>query len=161
MTNQSKTGPNYLQTTGALVSTLVLVVPGLFVGALAVWLYHFSLRWSGVDPESGLLGWIPFLKEAANAVFFHFMPELLRGVVAGAAAIGISATVFKRANWETVTFAVSSVYVAIGLLLIVALWVWQGIQITFVDVLANAVGIAIGTFSVRSSLPNPSVSDGN
>ena len=102
--NDSTATPSEHKRTGlAIALALILVVPGMLPGGLAVIVFMFFTRLGmGSDPGSS---WIPFVDGVMKVVWVNVLHEAIRGFVAMAAALGITFIAFKQAEQSAVTCA--------------------------------------------------------
>lgn len=101
----------------AIALAILLVIPGVFVGGLAVVVYLFFTK-LGLARAGGGSSWIPFLDGIFHIVWLLLIPEIIRGVVAVAGALLLSFLVFKRSSREIVTYTVVTVYLIVALALV-------------------------------------------
>jgi hypothetical protein len=149
MTEYSPTPTSSRTTPLAIVLSLVLVVPGMFVGGLVAWVYLFFTK-IGMGDDGG--SWIPFLNGIFKILWIVILPEFIRGLVAMAGSLWISFLAFKRANKETVTYSVLTVYLIIAIGLSVFSYFHKGFSYEIVSMCGLMVGFVVGSLTIIEQL---------
>ena len=135
LSNESEAG-NRLTWAAALLAILILV-PGLFVGQIAAFVYAFVLRF--------FIGYFPDIVETIVVAWFG---QLLAGAVAGALAVTAACHIFKQAN-RTVVFYSLAIFVVVltAFGLVAQFGMSQALSLNTVEIIASAVGaISIAYF---------------
>jgi len=93
------------QTVLASAIAILLVIPCYFLGGVAVMIYFFFHHIGG-GFDFGF-SWIPFLNGLLKILWEMVVPEIIRGIVTGYAALAITMKIFPTANENNVIFAAS------------------------------------------------------
>jgi hypothetical protein len=143
MTDASTSAPSGLSNTLAIALAIILMVPGYFVGGLAVVCYTF-LTSIGFGMQSGG-SWIPFLDGLMAIVWRILAPEFIRGVVAAGAAIWLTFVIVKKANRHTVGVATIAIYVTLVAVLALLSIVMKGFNgYLLLSMAALGAGLVVG-----------------
>ncbi|AMJ63179.1 hypothetical protein AXW83_25315 [Bosea sp. PAMC 26642] len=143
MTDASAPAPSGLSNALAIALAIVLMVPGYFVGGLAVIVYTFlSDIGFGMRSDGS---WIPFFDGLMTIIWRVIAPEFIRGVVAAGAAVWLTLLVVKRANRQTVGVATIAIYVTVvGVLALLSI-VMKGFNgYLLLSMAALAAGLVVG-----------------
>ncbi|MGY2992904.1 hypothetical protein [Mesorhizobium sp. URHB0026] len=125
------------RTIPAAVLSIVMVLVGLIPAAIVVIIYSFFMR--------AYLGhsWIPYFDQISLLWF----PELMRGLIAGAIAIGTTSYFFKNYNAQAVRLATFAFWGAAILLVSTFSISVRGLTLDLLGILALAVGLGFGLLS--------------
>ncbi len=118
----------------AVLITIVGAIPGYLVAGVIVVVYTFFL--SGMVRDH----WIPYLEEVALIWF----PELLRGVITGAAAIYLAQWRIKSADFRVARYAAIAFWGAIVALLVVFNVSLVGPTLDLIGAFAFLAGLGVG-----------------
>lgn len=150
MTDASTTAPSGLSNALAIALAILFMVPGYFVGGLAVIVYTFFTN-IGVGMNSGG-SWIPFFDGLMTIVWRVLAPEFIRGVVAAGAAVWLTLLIFKKANRHTVGVATIAIYVTVvGVLALLSI-VMKGFNgYLLLSMAALGAGLVVGGLTAMES----------
>lgn len=133
-----------------IVAAVVLVVPGAFLGGLAVIVYTFfsdiSMQRYGSGP-----GWIPFLDGIFAVWWFLVLPEGIRFFVAVGAAVYVALLIFKKADPVAVGISAASVWIIVGLGMALFVTISGGWSPVLFGFLGGMAGAAFGASAAVSS----------
>jgi hypothetical protein len=138
---------SYRLTPLAILITLVLIVPGLLLGAIAAYFYQATM---GSLFEGNLINWIS--GGWFKTLFMSIFPQAIHGGVAGAFALWASAKMLTKANYEIVAYSVSAIVIAFAVLAVVLEISGKGINLTLLELTSQVGGLAAGLFLVWESI---------
>ena len=127
----------------AIIVAFLLLIPFLFVGGLAAYLYNALYGWIF---EGGLFNWITagWFEKIVKVVF----PSIIQGGVAGFLALFVTSKILKRANYEVVAYTISGIVIFLTLLTLLLGLARNGLNIGMIGVISNTIGIVVGLFGM-------------
>jgi hypothetical protein len=138
MTFENTSPQSSERTALATLVAIVAVVPAIIPAGLAVIVYGFFF-------SRYMYGsWIPYLDEIGGIWF----PEMVRGMVMGAAAIWVSRYFFPKSNVEAVRLATLAFWGALSLLLLGLSIAVRGLALDMIAVVAVLTGLGAGLWMV-------------
>lgn len=137
----------YKLTWAAIISAIILIVPGFIIGGVVAILYKWSLgHFIGIGGDH----WFFFMEWIDKAILLWF-PALIHGAVGGVFAITITGKIFKSANLKIVSYSASLVY--ISMVVMTAFYyhfaIFNEVNADLISVIAETVGIVLGLFYFR------------
>ncbi len=123
-------------TPAAIALVLVLLIPGLLVGAIPAWLYRVMVI---PEFEGGIFNWIS--SGWFYAVVSNILPNFLHGCVGGWFAGWACRKLIHRANYEIVRYAASSVIVALAAFILLYALSSHGLTLMIVSSVLQVLGI--------------------
>ncbi len=130
----------YSKTGLAIFVALLPSVPSLIVGGLFTWFYKGFLKYMLVT-----LSWLPFY-DIIETVSLNWFGGLLHGAITAAVAVSISAAIFKKANHQTVSHALSAVLLTLVIGAITLNVQAVSYELSLVESIAFAAGLPLGAF---------------
>ena len=122
---------------GIIVGILV-VVPSQIPAGIVVWIYQSGLRHYVSD------NWIPYLEEVSLVIF----PEMLRGVILGAASIFVTTKFVKNINIQIVRYSVLTFWAG-GVVLLYVFYISKlGIDLNVFGSIFLLIGLGAGLFGM-------------
>lgn len=149
--DQPEEMPSTSRTVGAIIVGSVLFVPGYLIAGVAVYLYIVISNF-GIARAGGGESWIPFVAGFGQLLWFHIIPEGIRGAVGAFVALFVTLWFFKRADPDKVVFTVCGIWIAVGLLITGLLILVSGLNFDQLGLVANIVGIGVGGSAYRSNV---------
>lgn len=134
---------HYKYTPWAILLTILLVIPGMILGALARHLYVSQLE--GYF-DGNLIDWVS--QGWFKTLFMSVVPHAIHFGVAGAFAIWVCSKILKSANYEIVAYSVSGIFVALTLFLTIIVIASDGLSIGTIEQASETGGFVLGVFSV-------------
>ena len=127
----------------AIVFAIILVIPCFFIAGIVVVIYSFFTEISMSRYGDGV-SWIPFLSGFFHVLWTVIFPEAIRGFVAALSALSATFFLFKRANKETVTYSVMTVYLLIAAATIALSLLQRGRTVDVLGIAGLAAGMVFG-----------------
>ena len=130
----------------AIIVCVSLVLPGMVVGYVPKVIYTFILHLAIGDSWTRIGSII-------DSISLQFLPEFLQTVIAGGFAMGITAVIFRKMNFEVVFFATTAFYIGVVLFLFSFLTTMKGIpgSSDTVGLVVQVVGLAVGLRAMAMS----------
>lgn len=133
----------------AILVVFVLTIPGLIIGQIVAMVYGWFIGgYIGGNPFNWISGgWF-------NTIIMAIIPNALAGGIGGFFALRVTFAIkpLKRANFESVAYAMSAVAVVLVGLGIMMVLNRDGMNIGVIESLANTVGLIIGLFAAQQSI---------
>lgn len=139
-----------------IICVLLVVIPGLLVGAIGSYVYKFSIAWSvGSDPDFFMLR--TFFGIATPGLIIKWLmyegfPSAIHGGVAGALAVLLTDRVYKGANLPIVAYATGTLFTGILLVILGLSVVLKGFDAQVIASIFQLVGLWCGLLSVAASV---------
>lgn len=139
--------PGHKLTWLAVILTIVLQFPGLVIGFVIAFVYRYILEFF---LAGSILDWIS--QGWFNKILLTYFPAFLSGGIGGGLAILVASLILKRANYEIVMYAVSSVVIAFTAVALVGNLAQFGVSLTILEIGANTFGIVVGLYAVATHI---------
>lgn len=127
----------------AVLTNAVLVVPALSIGEIAGAAVDAGFR---ADLADGARAWLA--SGSTTGMVAVLALSLLIGAVAGIVSMGITAMIFRTANYQIVAYSVSCIYVTLYAVVAILVLATTRVDLTIVSALTAIAGMVAGLFWV-------------
>lgn len=135
----------------ATLLSIALVVPGIYLGMCAVWLYNFFTNWGMARAGYNGSSWIPFI-DGLFALFWGILiPQGLQTVVAVGLSVFGSLFLFKRADPTSVAVSTAVLWSLLVVLMGLYMVSQDGWSLGIIAFAASIAGVAIGAAMGRTA----------